>query len=69
MTQHDKLLELLNPLVDFLIENKYNYFIVAGKDDLCSRHLRGNSEDITGMVKGLVENHPAIHEAIKEAVV
>lgn len=54
-TKHEELLTLLNPLIDFMIENNFNYFLVAGKDGTCTRHLRGNFNDVTSIITGLMK--------------
>ena len=63
-TKHQELLALLNPLVDFMIENKYNYFLVVGKDGTCTRHLRGKFDDVTGMIAGMMETQPCVRDII-----
>jgi hypothetical protein len=55
-TQHKELLKLLNPLVDFMTANGYNYFLVAGKDGICTRHMRGSADDVGGMIIGMAKN-------------
>lgn len=67
-TKHQELLALLNPLVDFMIENKFNYFLVAGKDGVCTRHLRGQLDDVSGMITGFAENHNQIREILEDSV-
>ena len=56
-TKHKELLALLNPLIDFMIENNFNYFLVAGKDGACTRHLRGEFDDVTAMLTGMMETN------------
>lgn len=64
--KHKELLSLLNPLVDFMIENEYSYFTVAGKDGTCTRHLRGDYIDVHGMISGMMENNKQVNEMIKD---
>lgn len=63
--KHKELLSLLNPLVDFMIENEYSYFIVAGKDGTCTRHLRGDYIDVHGMISGMMENNSGICDVVE----
>lgn len=56
-TNHDELTQLLNPLVKFIQENNYSFFLMAGKDGICTRHLQGDFDDITGMIIGLMEKN------------
>lgn len=67
-TKHKELLSLLNPLVDFMIENGFTYFLVAGKDGMCTRHLRGDYDDVEGMIKGFMENNKQIAVLLQETV-
>lgn len=66
--KHKELLELLNPLIDFMVENNFNYFLVAGKDGTCTRHLRGEFDDVVGMVTGMAENNTQVHGLLKCSV-
>ena len=59
-SNHDELLSLLKPLVEFMDKHEYNYLFVAGKDELCSRYIRGRRDDIGGMLDGFVENNPQL---------
>lgn len=65
---HKELLELLLPLVKFLNENNYSYLLIAGKDNNCSRYLRGNAGDIHGMITGMMENNPQVKDLFVDAV-
>lgn len=67
-TKHQELLALLNPLLDFLTENNYNLFLVAGKDGTCTRHAFGNNDDVAGMIKGMMENNEDIKTLINQVV-
>ena len=64
-TQHDELLVLLTPLVEFMSKNNYNYFLLVGKDGIGSRHLRGTFDDITGMITGFASNNKEVEGMIK----
>jgi hypothetical protein len=64
-TQHNELLTLLNPLVDFMTENGFSYFLVAGKDGTCTRHMRGQLIDVAGMIRGMMENNTCVREIIE----
>lgn len=59
-TKHDELLALINPLVDFMAENEYSFFLVAGKDGVCTRHLMGNYEDVYGMIIGMMQSNKQV---------
>lgn len=67
-TKHQELLTLLNPLVDFMIANDFSYFLVAGKDGTCTRHMRGTFDDVTGMLTGFMKNNEAVKVMMKESV-
>ena len=56
-SKHNELRTLLNPLIDFMIANDYHYFLVAGKDNVCSRHMRGHIDDLSAMLEGMAENY------------
>ena len=56
-SKHDELLALLNPLLDFMTSNKYSFFLVAGKDGTCTRHMRGMADDLSAMLGGMAENN------------
>ena len=64
-TKHAELLALLNPLVDFMTANNFNYFLVAGKDGTCTRHMRGNFLDVTGMISGMMETNDEVKAIIE----
>lgn len=53
-TKHKELMVLINPLIDFMTANNYSFFLVAGKDGTCTRHLRGNYDDVHGMITGMM---------------
>lgn len=65
---HTQLLELLTPLIAFMDANNFSYFLVAGKDGICSRYVRGGFADIKPMVVGLVNNHKEIRRLLEECV-
>lgn len=67
-TKHKELLSLLNPLVDFMAANNYSYFLVAGKNGLCSRHIMGNADDVHGMVTSMMEKHEQVKTIITDVV-
>lgn len=67
-TKHKELLSLLNPLIDFMIANEYSYFLVAGKDGTCTRHLRGEFDDVAGMITGLMETNKQVRAIIESSV-
>lgn len=56
-SKHNELRTLLNPLIDFMIANDYHYFLVAGKDNVCSRHMRGHIDDLSAMLEGMAEDY------------
>ena len=67
-SNHDELLVLLNPLVDFMIKHEYNYFIVAGKGGVCTRHLRGKADDVGGMIEGVMQTQKDFREVLTDIV-
>ena len=67
-TNHQELLTLLNPLLDFMSNNGYSFFVVAGKDGVCTRHLQGQYEDVEGMIIGMMKKNRQVNSMIKEIV-
>lgn len=67
-TKHKELLALLNPLIDFMVENKFNYFLIIGKDGTCTRHLRGHFDDITGMITGMMKANKEVRGMLEYSV-
>lgn len=67
-TKHKDLLALLNPLIDFMTENNFNYFLVAGKDGTCTRHLRGKFDDVTAMITGMMETNKQVRGMLEYSV-
>lgn len=67
-TKHKELMELLNPLVDFMVENNFSYFLVAGKDGTCTRHLRGEYDDVTAMITGMMEANKQVRGMLEYSV-
>jgi hypothetical protein len=47
-------------------ENEYSYFIVAGKDGLCSRYMNGNYFDVIGMIRGMAETKKQVGAIVIE---
>ena len=66
--KHEELMALINPLVDFMIKNEYNIFMVAGKDNICTRHLRGQYDDVTGMITGMMQTQKQVAVIMQDAV-
>jgi len=64
-TKHSELLTLLDPLVDFMVENNYSYFLVAGKYGTCTRHMRGKKHDVSEMISGMAENNSDVKEILE----
>lgn len=64
-TSHDELMQLLNPLVDYINKNGYSFFLVAGKDGVCSRHMAGDFYDITGMITGMMETNKQVRGIVE----
>jgi hypothetical protein len=65
--QHDKLIELIEPIIAFMEQNKFNFMIVAGKDGTCARYCNGNKYEIMGMLSGMVKKHPNYTEIFLSA--
>ena len=66
--QNEELLKLINQLVNFMHENGYNYFLIAGKDEVCSRFAEGNSDDLAGMISGFMHSQPQARKVIDESM-
>lgn len=66
--KHDELLALLNPLIDFMNSNGYNYFLVAGKDGICSRYMRGQHNEVAGILTGFMESNKGVMSLLKDSV-
>jgi hypothetical protein len=66
-SNHEKLTELLNPLVDFMTKYNFHFFLVAGKDGLCSRYLIGDADDLSGMIAGIMNNND-VNDIIKDSI-
>ncbi len=67
-TKHEELMLLINPLVDFMAENNYSFFLVAGKEGTCTRHLRGNYNDVHGMILGLMRSKKQVEGLVTDIV-
>lgn len=65
---HDQMLKLLLPLIDYMNTNGFSYFLVAGKNNVASNYVAGNPEDINGMLESLFLNHPNIKEAVEQLI-
>jgi hypothetical protein len=68
-SNHSELLALLKTLVDFLIEKEYSFFLVAGKDGVCSRYAFGDDGDVAEMINGMMEVNKDVDVLIKQIVV
>lgn len=67
-TKHKELMKLINPLVDFMSANEYSFFLVAGKDGTCTRHLRGNYDDVHGMIMGMMQTQKQVGAMLTDIV-
>ena len=67
-TKHSEMLSLLNPFLDFLTKNEFNFFLVVGKDSVCSRYAFGDNGDIAGMIKGMMETNKDVEKLITQIV-
>jgi hypothetical protein len=67
-TQHKELMVLINPLIDFMSKNGYSFFLVAGKDGVCTRHLMGKYDDIHGMISGMMQTQKQVETLITDVV-
>jgi len=65
--QHEELLKILLPLIDFINENGFNYFIVVGKNDTCARYAKGNPAEISAMLCGLMDKNKEIRQVVENA--
>ena len=59
-TKHKELMVLINPLIDFMTANDYSFFLVAGKEGTCTRHLIGNYDDVHGMITGMMHTQKQV---------
>lgn len=66
--QHQKVDNLLEPLIDFCNAHEFHYMIIIGKDQVCSRYSRGNQDDINAMITGMIENNPKLADMIATAI-
>jgi hypothetical protein len=67
-TKHKELLLLINRLVDFMTTNGFSFLFVAGKEGTCTRHLRGNYDDVHGMITGMMEKNKQVEVMFTEIV-
>ena len=67
-TKHKELMVLINPLIDFMTANDYSFFLVAGKDGTCTRHLRGNYDDVHGMITGMMHTQKQVGAMLTDIV-
>lgn len=67
-TKHKELLLLVNPLIDFMTANGFSFLFVAGKDGTCTRHLRGQYNDVAGMITGMMETQKQVGAMLKEII-
>lgn len=67
-TKHKELMQLINPLVDFMSVNEFSFFLVAGKDGTCTRHLRGNYDDVHGMITGMMKTQKQVGVMLTDIV-
>ena len=64
----EELLKLLNPLIEFMDKNNFHYFLVAGKDGVCSRYMRGETEEVISMFSGFAKNHDCVGSILNLAL-
>lgn len=64
-TKHEQLNELLNPLVDFMSENGFHYFLVVGQDGTCARHINGDFYEVSRMIMSFMSDHKHVDNLIK----
>jgi len=66
--KHQELLNLLLPLIDFMDKNNFHYFLIAGKDGVCSRYLEGKPTELLSMITSMAEKHPQFKTILNLAV-
>jgi len=54
---HQELLDRLKPLLDFMDSNGYHYFLVAGKDEICTRYFKGTYDNLEAMTRGMIQEN------------
>jgi hypothetical protein len=64
-SNHDQLLEKLNPVVDYMTAYRIHHFVLAGKDGTCSRYLLGNLDDLAAMLEDMANKNPDVKKLIK----
>jgi len=66
MEDHDKLTEKIKPIIDLMNEKEFNYIVIAGKDAMCARYLRGSLGELQGMLDGFMHKFPDVEKLIKD---
>jgi len=66
--KHQELLKHLKPLVDFMDKSGYNYFLVAGRDGVCSRYMSGAADDVTSMLTDMAEKHKQVKVILEHSL-
>ena len=67
-TKHDELMALVNPLIDFMMLNEYNYLLIAGKDGICTRQLRGERGDLFGMLTDMMAKNNEVCDLFSDTI-
>ncbi|WP_443937070.1 hypothetical protein [Pedobacter sp. MW01-1-1] len=63
--QRKELEQKLNELASFLNKNGFSYFIVAGKENECSRYAGGDVAEIDGMLRQFAADNSQVKELFK----
>ena len=68
LTIHDELLKLIIPLVEFMDNNGFSYFLVAGKDGTACRYMKGDFDEVGGMLISMAEKTPQVQKLLTEVI-
>lgn len=68
MTDHEKLTELLKPVVEFIKEKGFHHMILIGKDGVCARYLQGSVGEISNMLEPLTKRDPLLTDILQETL-
>ena len=65
---HDDVVLRIKLLADQLQENGFNFYLLVGKDSLCSCIARSNEKDLEAMIQSMQAKQPTLHNIIEKAL-
>lgn len=65
---HDEAIARIKQLADELQQSGFSFYLIAGKDNLCSCFARTTEHELEAMIQSMQVKQPQVHNVIKNAL-